>query len=62
MGFMCRIGSLLGLVLNVLLSASHEGTLKCVMPINMYKVGLCTTECCVLVHSVVGGFGVAGWP
>ena len=25
-------------------------------------VGLCETECCVLVHSVVGGFGLVGLP
>ena len=37
LGLVCSIGSLLGLVLNGLVSSSHEGTLECVVPIDLTK-------------------------
>ena len=39
----CNVGGLLGLILNGLLSMSHEGTLKCVIPINIAE---CTRLVC----------------
>ena len=44
LGLIVSIGSLLGLILNGLLSSSHEGTLKCVMPIDIID---CTWLVCV---------------
>ena len=42
LGLICSIGGLLNLVLNGLLGATHEGTLECVVPIDL-------TECAWLV-------------
>ena len=42
MGLVHSIGDLLGLILNGLLSSTHEGTLECVVPIDF-------TECAWLV-------------
>ena len=36
-GLVCGIGGLLGLVLNGLLSTIHEGTLECVVPIDLIE-------------------------
>ena len=62
MGLIGSIGVLLGLILNGLLSASHEGTLKCVMPINITK---CTRLVCVqrsVASWCILSWGVLGWP
>ena len=53
---------MLGLVLNGLLSTSHEGTLKCVMPINITE---CTRLVCVqwgVASWCILSWGVLGWP
>ena len=58
---MCHVGGLLGLILNGLLSMSHKGTLKRVIPINI-------TECARLVcvqwnieSWCILSWGVLGW-
>ena len=51
LGLIGSIGGLLGLILNGLLSASHEGTLKCVVPIDV-------AEC---VGLVCAQLGVVSW-
>ena len=62
LGLVCSIGNLLGLIPNGLLSSTHEGTLECVVPINI-------TECAWLVcvqrgvaSWYVWSWGVLSWP
>ena len=56
LGLIGSIGGLLGLILNGLLSTSHEGTLKCVMPINITE---CTWFLCA--QWSILPWGVLGW-
>ena len=54
LGWVClvrSIGGLMGLILNGLLSSTHEGTLECVVPIDL-------TECAWLVCAQRG---VVSW-
>ena len=51
LGLVRSIGGLLGLILNGLLSSTHEGTLKCVVPIDLIE---CAWLVCVKR-------GVASW-
>ena len=51
LGLICNVGNLLDLILDGLLSATHEGTLECVVPVDL-------TECAWLVCVQRG---IASW-
>ena len=62
LGLIGRIGGLLDLILNGLLSVSHEGTLKCVMAIKIIE---CTRLVCMqrsIASWCILLWGVLGWP
>ena len=61
LGLICSVGGLLGLVLKGPLSSTHEGTLECVVPINITE---CTWLVCVqrgIASWCIWSWGVLGW-